>query len=911
MKIPVIWNSNINNDCCMQETETVVVSLNRLIARHGWLILLAVTKGKFVGYSRNRQKKSPLIVWKPLNILLALLLSFTSGCKTGLNTWWYMGKEKPHQEQYRENVLEIDHSNVAQASPEEIEMTAPPRTLADRERDEIWELGVEEAIHLALANSEIIRTSGQFLSPQNNLLTNPLNTPSVYDPAIQDSGVLFGGVGTEAALAAFDATWATSMFLGRNETVQNSPFGGGTTGASLLQDTINFNTSLTKQFGYGAQFTVSHQVNSLGTDSTATLFPSVFTGNVQAEYRHQLLAGSGPEFVRVAGPLNSNFASIAGVSNGVLIARINADISITNFEANVRNLVKDIEDTYWDLYLAYRNFDTAVTARNTALDTWRVADAKRRLGGVRGFSNSEEAQARDRYFETRAQAETALGNLYVTEQRLRNLMGLPINDNRIIRPSMKPISAKIQVDWYHCLAEALTERVELRRQKWNIKSLELQLGAAKNFARPRFDLVARARANGFGDTLASTNDRDRFGGDRNSFYEKITQGDETGWDIGFEYTVPFGLRLAKSQVSNLELRLTKARKVLAAQELEIGHELAVAFQDIERTYATAVSNFSRRSAALERVKMIGQELQVGSGANTLDRYLRAQESLAAAESSYHQSLVDYNKALVNLYYRRGTLLQQDNIHLMEGKWHPQAYQQAFARAKARAHAIPAPRLKTVPAPFAADSHLNQIGFAGPEAAKMSEEENLMPLPEELELPLPGDETDTPEPTEEKAGEDVPPQAPGEFPKTGSENEKPAPLNPPRYFEQEKKKSSALPLLESPRKTSSRSPKKKASSSEMTKTIPDPESTDSESPALSKRSENLVRPISTSAQTEEKGGWHLKENDWSAQEKSLRSFPVLPAGHSEKVNATKKSSRPSKSDSKKRAHEIGKAIPDYR
>ena len=857
--------------------------------------------------SMNRLK-----TWKPLNLLLAVLLPLTSGCKVGLDTWWYLGKEKPHQEQYRENVLEIDSPDVVQASPEEIETTAPPRTLASRERDEIWELGVEEAIHQALANSEIIRTAGQFLSPANNLLNNPLNTASVYDPAIQNSGVLFGGVGTEAALAAFDATWATSMFLGRNETVQNSPFGGGATGSSLLQDTVNFNTSLTKQFGYGAQFTVSHQVNSLGTDSSATLFPSVFTGNLQAEYRHQLLAGSGPEFVRVAGPLNSSFTSIAGVSNGVLIARINADISITNFEANVRNLVKDIEDTYWDLYLAYRNFDTAVTARNTALDTWRVADAKRRLGGVRGFSNSEEAQARDRYFETRAQAETALGNLYVTEQRLRNLMGLPINDNRIIRPSMNPISAKIQVDWYHCLAEALTERVELRRQKWNIKSLELQLGAAKNFARPRFDLVARARANGFGDTLASSNDRDKFGGDRNSFYEKIAQGDETGWDFGFEYTVPFGLRLAKSQVSNLELRLTKARKVLAAQELEVGHELAVAFQDIERTYATAVSNFSRRSAALERVKMIGQELQVGSGANTLDRYLRAQESLAAAESSYHQSLVDYNKALVNLYYRKGTLLQQDSIHLLEGKWRPEAYQQAFARAKARAHAIPAPRLKTLPAPFAADGHLNQIGFAGPDAAKMSEEK-LNPLPEELELPLPSDEPLTPHPADEDAGSITPPQAPGEFPGENSGSEKPAPLNPPKYFEPENKKPSKLPLLETSRKTSMNSVSGKVPSTESASTIPDPESTAPDFPSVQRRqtgSASSVVPVSATS-TEKRGGWHLKEHDWASQQKSLDEFPVLPAGNSVEASPVKKDSGTRKGLQKKIAHDIGKSVPSYR
>ncbi|MCA8987350.1 MAG: TolC family protein, partial [Planctomycetaceae bacterium] len=716
--------------------------------------------------------------WKYLHVVLAVTIPLTSGCHTGVSRYYFLGKEKPRQTNYRENTLEVDHSDVAQPTVPEVDATAPPHTVSNIERDETWDMSLEEAVHLALANSDVIRSAGQFLSPGNNLLTNGTNASSVFDPAIQSSGVLFGGVGTEAALAEFDATLSTTLFYGRNETVQNNPFFGGTAGGVLEQDTGSFNTSLNKQFAYGAQFTLSHEIDYQLTNASNTLFPSTYTGNIQGEYRQQLLAGAGADFVRVAGPLSTGFTSITGVSNGVLIARINADISITQFEANVRDLVKDVEDTYWDLYLGYRNFDTSVTARNTALDTWRVAKAKRELGGVRGFTNSEESQARDRYFETRAQAENALGNLYVTEQRLRHLLGLPINDRKVIRPSNNPIAAKLDADWYHSLALGLTERVELRRQKWNIKSLELQLGAAKNFARPRLDLVAQYRVNGFGDHLLGNSDLDKRGGDLNTFYHKIAEGEETGYNYGLEFNMPFGLRLAKTQVRNLELRLTKARKVLAAQELEIGHELAVAFQQLETSYATAVSNYNRRNAALERVRMIGQELEVGSGSNTLDRFLRAQESLAAAENAYHQSLIDYNKAIVNLYYRQGTLLEQDNIHLLEGKWDPAAYQYAYARAKSRAHAIPAPHLRTVPPAFAADGHLQEIGFAAPEAAgNQPVATELAPYPEALPLPITPDEPVLP--TEENSNV---PQVPGQT----------APVKSPPYFETDPKPHLIIP-----------------------------------------------------------------------------------------------------------------------
>ncbi|HBN79126.1 MAG TPA: TolC family protein, partial [Planctomycetaceae bacterium] len=124
--------------------------------------------------------------------------------------------------------------------------------------------------------------------------------------------------------------------------------------------------------------------------------------------------------------------------------------------------------------------------------------------------------------------------MYVTEQRLRELLGLPVNDRKVIRPADDPIAARLQADWYQALALGLTERVEVRRQKWNIKSLELQLGAAKNLARPRLDLIAQYQVNGFGDHLLANSDLDKNGGDLNSFYGKIAEGEETGYTYGLE-----------------------------------------------------------------------------------------------------------------------------------------------------------------------------------------------------------------------------------------------------------------------------------------------------------------------------------------------------------------------------------------
>lgn len=632
----------------------------------------------------------PLWRWKRL--LVTIL--FVSGCATGAESLTYVGDAE--LQYYKDNAQQIDYPDVDSQTAGDAMATDEPRMLGLRKKDEIWNLTLMEAIHKALANNRVIRSNGQFLSPGNGLYTNANQTASVYDPAIQETGVLFGGRGVEAALSDFDTTFATSMFWGKSEDVQNNFFFGGglTPGGTLTQDTGNFRSALAKRFADGGSILVGHDWNYRGTNAPGQLFPSNYTGNLRAEYRRPLWAGAGVDYTRTAGPVNPNFGAITGVSQGVLIARINNDITIAQFEGNVRNLVKDVEDVYWDLYLQYRLYDTAVVARNSAQRTWSEAKTKLDIGGIRGFNKQDEAQARDQYYAAKAQAQSALSSIYTTETRLRRLLGLKVNDGRIIRPANEPTSGELVPDWRLSLTNALTRRVELRAQKWNIKSLELQLKAAESLTNPRFDFATSYQVNGFGDHLFGKQDNDAAGTPQGlrSGYETLTQGNQTAWTTGFEFSMPLGFRSAKAQVRNIELRLLKARKVLEAQELEISHELAVAFQNLAQHYANVKTNFERINAARERVRILEEQYKEGLANVTADIVLRAQSAQALAESAYYTSLSSYNQAIAELEFRKGSLLEHNSIFLAENEWTPAAYEDALRRAWARSHAFDNSRL---------------------------------------------------------------------------------------------------------------------------------------------------------------------------------------------------------------------------
>ncbi len=698
-----------------------------------------------------------LLRWTGLATTCLLL----AGCLAGEKELSYVGQRD--LEHYKDVATKIQYPAVVDQTPEEVVFTHEPHRLRSRQKDEPWDMTLEEAIDLALKNNEIIRNNAEFLSPTNRLLVNPTYVASIYDPAIQESNVQFGQRGVEAALAEFDSLFTTNMTWGRSERISEGPDIGYRGGETRIEEFGDFRMSLQKQFATGGQIRLTHNWFYSGLNSQfvgGRLFPSEFTSRPGVgqdpglptfgiEYRHPLWAGAGIEFTRIAGPINSRttLQNVPSVSQGVVIARIRTDISLADFEMAVQNLIRDVENVYWQLYLAYRTYDAEVVARNSALQTWREVKSKLDQG-LPGGSAADEAQARDFYFEARARAERALSDIYRTETRLRRLLGLPVNDGRIIRPVTEPITAEFNPDWRTCLVEALTQRPELRRQKWEIKSLELQLKAAKSLTYPRLDFVSRYQVNGFGDRLFGKNSSEQ---PFRSAYGRLFEGHETGWGLGFEFSLPIGFRAAHAQVRNLELRLAKARAALAAQELEISHELADAFQQLDEAYVTAQSNFNRRRAAERRVQAF--EAEYRTGRTTLDLLLRAQISLAQAEIAYYQSLIEYNQAINELRYRKGTLLEENHIYLAEDLSDPQAYVQALREAWARSYAIDAPHLLTQPAEFASDTPyetewpVEPVGGEQPGSTQPSKgssppdkthatkplapapEENLPPLPE--------------------------------------------------------------------------------------------------------------------------------------------------------------------------------------
>ncbi len=588
--------------------------------------------------------------------LLALCVIATVGCRFSRPD--YVADEIGS---YRDYLTTIEYPEVDQASFESAQtaLADRPPTVSKFQELAFEDLTIEQAIELAMTNSSILSKMG------GQVITAPSAAASIFDPAVQETSP-FGGV--EGALSAFDARWDTSFNFNRGEQKFNNSF--LSLGSGQITNRSSFISGISKRSVNGATYGFRNTINYNRNNSPANRFGSSYDMIVQAEYRQALLRGAGSLVNRIAGP-----NATPGVYNGVLISKINQDITLADFEVSVRNLVRDVERSYWELYYAYRNLDNLIDARDSARDTWQKREQRKKIDRP-----DDEAQARQLYFSFKGRVQDALAGVgptlgvYGAERELRRLCGFSATDGSLLRPVSDPVIAQINYDWDTLQLGAMEKRVELRRQQWTVQQRELELLAAKNLNRWQLDFVANYGWRGFGDNLAGS--RSRADG---SALEDLWSGDLDDWNMGFEFGGPIGKRQTFLAVRNSELQLAKSRAVLREQQRQVVLDLNRAFTEVDRAFEGIENNYNLREAVKDELRPKQRRYDLGAGDDDIFFLLDAQQRAANVESAFIRSIVDYNLALLDTTFQAGRMLERYDIHLLEGPWGEDAIANASAR----------------------------------------------------------------------------------------------------------------------------------------------------------------------------------------------------------------------------------------
>ncbi len=504
-------------------------------------------------------------------------------------------------------------------------------------------ISLSQAIAIALRNSTFVRSRNDLMSPGNRLLTNPHATPSAFDVLLQSSSEQ----SVEAALAAFDLQLAAGVQWGRNAIVQGSRYvnGGWPPADVLVSDTGSVFARLDKPLASGGTLSLVHNWNYTFNNLPSLSFNPRYAGYLRGEFRQPLWSGRGKAFTSIAGPRNP----LGGryIQRGVSLAEIDEQLARLEFQSELQQLVNHTEHLYWELWLSYQVYQQLADARERAGQVWQ-RQRQRGKSGLNGGSAADVAQAEENYHQRDTQARGALDQVVQADIRLRRQLGLPASQNSVFHPTDQPGEAEVLFSWQPALTRALQQRIELLQQQMRTRSVELQLVPAKSLTRPQLDLVTGVQANGLGQELFDT--PSGVGG---GAVGALLDADDVGWNVGFELSMPWGFRRERNQVRFLNLQLAKARAALAAQEIEVSHQLAGALGHLDRWYAALQSTTRRRDAARKRLHSV--EADYLAGRRSLDLMLRSQVSLAEAEIERLRAIAEYNKAIADVLYRQGAV----------------------------------------------------------------------------------------------------------------------------------------------------------------------------------------------------------------------------------------------------------------
>jgi outer membrane protein TolC len=308
-------------------------------------------------------------------------------------------------------------------------------------------------------------------------------------------------------------------------------------------------------------------------------------------------------------------------------------------------------EAYWAIVAAR----TDAWARRQQVDQGRAAFDRAEALQRRVFGSAADvAQARLALANFEAARVGADASVLQREAALRNLIGLPPSDAHRIVPVSPPATHRLDVKWDEIVKLAEELRPDLIELKLIIEADEQLLLLSRNQAQPRLDAIALYRWNGLeGETPQRTE-------------ISTGAGQFTDWTLGVNFSVPLGLRQARSTLRRRELIIERDRANLDQGLHNAVHELATNTRNLAQFYEQYEAYKQARIAA--RTNLNQQLADFQAGRTIFLNVLQAITDWGNAVSFEAQALTQYNTELANLERQTGSILETHGVYFYEERF---------------------------------------------------------------------------------------------------------------------------------------------------------------------------------------------------------------------------------------------------
>jgi len=424
-----------------------------------------------------------------------------------------------------------------------------------------------------------------------------------------------------------------SFFLNFNYEDQKIPTASFFSGASVLstQQSIT-STGMRLDLPIGTKLELSLNTTRLKTNSQFAFLNPEYNAFGAVTLRQPLLSG---------------FASSA--RKELKQAELINESSKARYDQAVLNTISNVEQSYWDLYAAERNYAVQKLTLERAEAVLKEAQLRAQAGlvGPNQVANAKTFWAqqklllidREEELDNRSdQFAVLIGERPDSEYTRFLTIDDPPNSFPI-----EPVEGLIE--------HVLTSNLELQAAQKNIEIADALVDAASWQALPQVNLVGSLTSNGLGgssqdvifggDTLRSTNN-----GSIGDVLSQVFKRKFPGWSVGVEVNIPIGLRSGLGEKDRLEAGTLSAQQ----SYIELSRLLE---QQVRTSYRELLHGNVRLEVSREGVDAAQEQVRIGmiefqNGRLSAFELVRLSEDFALAQQRYSEALVKTVKAAADL-----------------------------------------------------------------------------------------------------------------------------------------------------------------------------------------------------------------------------------------------------------------------
>jgi outer membrane protein len=532
-------------------------------------------------------------------------------------------------------------------------------------------LGVTSANTLTLSLTDAIRRA---LENNNNI-------------EVARNDVLFNETTLRALQGVYDPLINFNPQINNQVQSQQSTLGGGTT---VTTTDMAGNASVDKLFSTGGgSYNFFFNNNRRTTNNTFNALNPVYSASLGVTFTQPLLRDR----------------SIDRSRRDIRIQRKRLEQSDADFRRQTIEVISQVQRAYWDLVFALRDQQNLIANLNLSRELFRQTEARVAAGASAPL---ERAEVQTELANRESALLSATQAVSIAENFLKQLIIRDPNApewSAQITPTDQPTFDATPINLDDAMAEARSNRPELRRLRLQRDINDIDLKYFKNQTRPRIDLqstlaltgLAGSAVQSFGDTTSPLIVGDPAE-DANAFLlDQINQlrvlnglpsvdsptvttaGPATsnligGYPraianlfsfetrnivVGVAIQIPFRNKTAEANLAGARIQRTQLEASTRLQEQTVEVEVRNAAQAVETARRRVLAARAARENA--ETQLQGEQRLYQVGRSTTFLLFQRENTLNNARNLELRAETDYNKALADLQRATSTTLRANNV----------------------------------------------------------------------------------------------------------------------------------------------------------------------------------------------------------------------------------------------------------